>query len=78
MKNHIVITPDGWVYVLTPDNQYGLGDINVDVDISDLREKKRHKITPDLIQSMKKSGMSVLQIAKELSVSRQTIYTAIK
>jgi DNA invertase Pin-like site-specific DNA recombinase len=78
MKNHVVITSDGWVYVLTPESQYGLGDINVDVDICDLRKKAKTSISKDLIESMQKNGMSITAIAQEIGVSRPTIYNLLK
>jgi hypothetical protein len=36
----IVITEDGWVYLVSPEGkEQGLGDLNVDVTIEDLRNK---------------------------------------
>lgn len=74
-KNHVVITQDGWVYVLKRHGEsFGLGDIDVDVAITDLRTNKRHRVNKDLVTSLKKNGMTVKAIALELGVSRPTVY----
>jgi DNA invertase Pin-like site-specific DNA recombinase len=75
-KNNIIITKDGWVYALTPETQLGLGDIGVDVEIIDLREKG--KIDEKTVKNMIESGMSVSEIARELEISRPTVYRILK
>jgi DNA invertase Pin-like site-specific DNA recombinase len=75
-KNNIIITKDGWVYTLTPETQLALGDIGVDVEIIDLREKG--KIDEKTVKNMLESGMSVSEIARKLTISRPTVYRILK
>jgi DNA invertase Pin-like site-specific DNA recombinase len=77
-KNNIIIiiTKDGWVYALTPETQLALGDIGVNVEIIDIREKG--KIDKKTVKNMLESGMSVSDIARELEISRPTVYRILK
>lgn len=77
-KNQVVITKDGWVYVITKDKQFGLGDIDVDVDITDLRGKRKKTYDLSFVKALKDSGMSVMAMSREIGLSRPTIYKILK
>lgn len=70
--NTVVVTKDGWVYVITKDKQFGLGDIDVDCSIVDLRVGRNGK-KKSMAQELLKSGLSQSEIARELGVSRQAV-----
>lgn len=72
--NTVVVAKDGWVYVLTRDQQIGLGDIDVDCQIVDLRTGKRSELK-EKARKLLKSGMKYVDISKELGVSRPTLYS---
>jgi hypothetical protein len=70
--NNVIITKDGWVYVITPEKQFGLGDIDVDCLVTDLRPGKR-KGRKEMALSLKESGLTQTKIARELNVTRQAV-----
>lgn len=81
-KNWVIITQDGWVFVIDHGKQIGLGDIDVDCKIVDLREKKskseRKNEFIDKVKLLRESGLSYREIATEVGVSHQTIMIWLK
>ena len=81
-KNLVVIGRDGWVYVLYKGKSIGLGDIGVDVEIEDLRKlhkpKKRSEEMKTQAMNMLSAGESKSDVAKELGISRPTLYKLIE
>lgn len=79
----IMITKDGWTYLLDGKNVLGFGDINVDVEIIDLRGKKRFpkaelvKLKEEM-KTLRSQGTTYAAIGKKYGVSRQRIFQIIK
>lgn len=76
MKKHlIIIEEDGWVSVDRNDGtQIGLGDIGVDVFIKDLRTPARAKRAQlkRKAKALRKKGLTLRQIGKNLGISFET------
>lgn len=70
------------MFAIDHGNQIGLGDIDVDCKIVDLREKKsRIGATMEMFEKvklLKESGLTYREVAQEVGVSCQTVYNWIK
>lgn len=81
-KNAVIITQDGWVFVIDHGKQIGLGDIGVDCTIVDLRENipksAKKKYFLDKVKTLRESGLSYRDISQEVGLSHQTIMNWLK